>query len=392
MIMHVLRTSVLPARALRFLTASMAAAVVSTGLSVVPAGAASHKVVTVVAGVEHTCALMRSGAVRCMGSGDHGQLGVPHTPNSDTPVSVPGVTGATALAAGLKHTCAVLTSTKVVCWGANDSGQVGVNPAGGHAIVATPTTVSGLTRATALTAGRTHTCALLVTGTVKCWGGNREGELGDASTTSSPTPVKVKGINDVVEIHATFFGTCALRTDATVWCWGATGLPTTSLIPTKAPIKGVVHLSSGAGFNCAIVRSGAVKCWGSAGLGVLGDGGATASFATTPVTVTGLTKAIALSSGEAHSCAILEDHTTWCWGYNDSCELGTDLNNCTTSNIPLEVVGGHDFSKISLGVEDSCAVLRTTATAMCWGMNYFNQLGDRNIVGPSPAFPVAVGF
>ena len=374
------------------LLALLAIFIVGPTVAGLPATAATHKAAAVVEGSEHTCVLARTGTVTCMGSGGRGQLGVPNTANSDTPVSVPGIVGATAIAAGIEHTCAVLASTRVSCWGANEVGQAGRDPETAGTSVTPPATVKGLSMVKTLSAGREHTCALLTTGSVKCWGNNHEGELGDASTARSSTPVRVHRISNAVEIHATYFGTCALLADATVWCWGATGLPTSSLVPTKASISGVVGFSSGAAFNCAIVRSGAVKCWGAASLGQLGDGGVTASFASKPVRVVGLTNAVAISSGEAHSCAILADHSTWCWGYNAFCQLGTDINNCANSNVPVEVVGGNDFTKISLGVDDSCAVLRSSASVMCWGLNYTNQLGSKNIVGPSPAIPTLLAF
>jgi alpha-tubulin suppressor-like RCC1 family protein len=76
-------------------------------------------------------------------------------------------------------------------------------------------------RATAIAVGGAHTCALLTDGTVRCWGANYRGQLGDGTTTFSSAPVRVEGLSDIVAIAAGDRHTCALRREGTVWCWGA---------------------------------------------------------------------------------------------------------------------------------------------------------------------------
>lgn len=119
------------------------------------------------AGADHMCALLTSGAIKCWGNGDKGQLGNGDTQRVLAPVDVVDITNATSIAAGGKHTCALLEGGTVKCWGRNDHGQLGN---GKTEDASTPVAVEGITNATMIDAGGSSTCALLKDGTVKCWG------------------------------------------------------------------------------------------------------------------------------------------------------------------------------------------------------------------------------
>jgi hypothetical protein len=144
----------------------------------------------VTAGNGHTCALTSEGGVKCWGQNIGGQLGDGSTTTSSTPVDVVGLdSGVTAIAAGDTHTCALTTGGGVKCWGWNDTGQLGDGSTNFQ--IYTPVDVTGLTSGvTAIAAGYGHTCALISAG-VTCWGWNREGQLGDATTTNSTVPIAV---------------------------------------------------------------------------------------------------------------------------------------------------------------------------------------------------------
>jgi alpha-tubulin suppressor-like RCC1 family protein len=136
---------------------------------------------------------------------------------------VPVLTGATAISAGHDFACAILSGGTVECWGDNGEGQLG----NGMTITGswmtystTPVAVSGLTGATAISAGFDFACALLSGGTIECWGDNSDGKLGDGTTTSSSTPVAVLGLTGATTISAGYRSACALLSGGTVACWG----------------------------------------------------------------------------------------------------------------------------------------------------------------------------
>ncbi len=115
------------------------------------------------------------------------------------------------------HTCALVSDGTMKSWGYNSYGQLGD---GSTTQRNTPVSVSGISTAVAITAGVFHTLALLSDGTVKAWGRNNYGQLGDGTTTSNGTPVSVSEISDAVAIAAGFEHTCALLSDGTVKAWG----------------------------------------------------------------------------------------------------------------------------------------------------------------------------
>jgi alpha-tubulin suppressor-like RCC1 family protein len=151
-------------------------------------------------GGRHSCAVLTDGKVMCWGlnsDGNYGQLGDGTTTTRNTPVEVSGITSASRVSLGYSHSCAVLTSGKVMCWGYNYYGQLGDGTTTDRK---TPVEVSGITTASSVFLGYFHSCALLTNGKVMCWGRNNYGQLGDGTTSSRNTPVEVSGITNVSSV------------------------------------------------------------------------------------------------------------------------------------------------------------------------------------------------
>jgi alpha-tubulin suppressor-like RCC1 family protein len=357
----------------------------------VPVAGLSDGMKEVRTGTSQTCALTGSGGVMCWGDNGNGQVGDNTTIQRVFPVNVFGLTGGfIQVSPGGSHSCALTLSGYVDCWGANDYGQLGSGSPGNQT---TPIQVSGLTGGVlTISAGFTHTCALIYaggdanTGGVKCWGNNAVGQLGDgAAEQTSNVPVEVTGLSSGVKaVSAGWDHTCALLVAGTVMCWGLNnngqlGDGTTTIgydpIYVKDPsgisnLSGVSAISGGASHTCALLASGGVDCWGLNSDGQLGDG--TTSIRLTAVAVSSISTASAISAGFAQTCAVLTGGGVQCWGANDAGQLGNSTT--TSSSTPVDVANLMNGAKVSTGRSHTCA-LTNTNIALCWGSNVSGQLG-----------------
>ncbi|HXD75609.1 MAG TPA: Ig-like domain-containing protein [Vicinamibacterales bacterium] len=345
--------------------------------------------VDIQAGDYHACIVLQDGEARCSGDNNAGQLGNGSLVNSASPVAVASVSQAAGVSSGGFHSCAVLRDGTVRCWGRNDEGQLGD---GSVTSSTTPVAVAGISTAIAVAAGYHHTCALLQDGRVKCWGDDSYGELGDGalidqnfprggqSVLHSSVPVTVIGIDNAVSVTASDgYHSCAALQDGTVRCWGdntsgqlGDGRHTRSSVPVGAVgIGTAVAVSSGDFHTCALLQGGGVACWGLNYSGQLGDG--TGTDSATPVGVSGISTAVGISVGVLHTCAVLQNGTARCWGYNSNGQLG---DGTTTNALAPVTVGGitTGTGAIAAGNNDSCAVLRG-GVVKCWGMNTYGELG-----------------
>ncbi len=302
---------------------------------------------------------------------------------SNLPVRIPNLTGVTDIEVSERFSCAVLKDARAACWGLNSAGQLGDGTTQNRLV---PTTVQGLSNVVQVTAGWKHACALTSGGAVKCWGYNTSGQLGDGTNTQRLIPVTVAGLpggKTVSAIDAGFAYTCALFTDGTASCWGANGNGvlgdgTAVSRPTPAPVVGLtnaVEISAGQNLTCARLANGTVQCWGAKGT-LLGNGGPTGAQ-TTPIAVAGLTGVASIDVGSSYSCVSLTNGKAKCWGFGANGKLGT--GSVADSPTPA-AVKGYQGSIVSIDAADgtsgnsTCAVL-DNMTAVCWGYNFNKELG-----------------
>jgi alpha-tubulin suppressor-like RCC1 family protein len=299
--------------------------------------------IAVAAGQLHSCAVSSSGGVSCWGRNVLGELGNGGAASSG-PAQVVGLTsGVKTVVSGLQHTCALTTSGGVKCWGKNSDGQLGNGSVSSSSAV--PTDVVGLASGVSeIAAGNDHTCALLSSGGVVCWGYNATRQLGNGATTSSAVPVNVVGVTGAINVDAGAGHSCAALSGGGVMCWGTNGfgevgtgdliVPTVP-VPAGAVTDQVIRLATGNFFTCGLLSGQSVKCWGFNSFGALGNG--TFSSSLTPVSASGISGAQIVAAGEAHACAVLSDRSVSCWGYNSRGQLGN--GNTVDQSVPSTVSG-----------------------------------------------------
>src|SRR4249919_1841539 len=348
-----------------------------------PARAESSLIAT---GSYHTCARAANGTVRCWGDNSSAELGVGTTAPRAAPVQVSGLGGGIqAVAAKGLYTCALTATGTVRCWGDNSRGQLGD---GTTAQRRTPVAVTGLASTVrSIATGNLHTCALTTAGAVLCWGSNAYGQLGDGTTTQRLTPVPVAGLGSGVRsIAAGGDHTCAVTTAGAVFCWGdniagqlgdGTRAQRNMPVAVSGVSSGVQSIALGYYHSCALSTAGAVSCWGYNAVGALGDGstGDANNDRLTPVAAVGLGSGVReIAAGYEHSCAVTTAGAMLCWGWNVHGQLG---DNTTTNRLtPVPVAGlSSGVQALAGGVYHTCAM--TTADAVyCWGSNALMQLGD----------------
>jgi len=356
---------------------------VATGM--LPPGVAGS---VLAAGYGHNCAVTSAGGAMCWGANNYGQLGRGNTTSSSTPVAVTGLSsGVSSIAASNAGTCALTTAGGVKCWGAY---AIGVSST-------TPVDMTGLTSGVvALTGGSSHACALTDTGGVKCWGYNGYGQLGNATTNNSNSPVDVQGLTaGVIAIGTGDNHTCAVTDAGAVKCWGynlngqlGNGSYTSSSVPVAVTglTSGFTAVDGGYGHSCALNASGTVKCWGLASGSQLGNGSTSPSTVTTPVDVSGLSDAFALTAGSNHTCVLSYSMHLACWGYNSSGEVGDGTTTARSTPTAVPAFAQSTVVGVVAGTYQTCAELYD-GTTKCWGNNTSGQVGDGTVEDPFSGEP-----
>lgn len=340
-------------------------------------------VTALVAGEHGGCAIAARApsGTYCWGNGfDPSRLGLPGT-NDSLPLAIANAPMLVSLAVGDVHACGLTNDATAYCWGNNSRGQVG-NPDGGGVAV---TPVEGQHQFRQLVAGREFTCGLALDGATWCWGDNSFGQLGDSTGKSSGIPVRVAGSHVFASLTGGDQHACGLTAAGVAWCWGrndsgqvgavappvcgdSTGdfyfggydkfTVSCALAPVQAVAPPLASISASAD-TCGLGVDGTVVCWGipdqpqplhyvatepliqiaTTGTNVCALARSGAVYCTdggTPLVRAGPSVAVRfITAGLGHQCAIGNDGIAYCWGANDTGQLGNGTHAPSTIALPV---------------------------------------------------------
>lgn len=280
--------------------------------------------------------------------------------------------------------CGLTIDQRVRCWGYNTSGYLGNNSSVSFS-TAIPVDVAGLGPVKTLSVGGSHSCVITLSDTVKCWGSNYAGGLGNNTKVSSPFPVDVLGLGPVKAVQAGMDGfTCAITMNNLMKCWGynANGVlgnnsTVDSLIPTDVVGLGSVkQMALGDYFVCAITTSDKVMCWGAPsilGKSVFSGSEIGYSKGHLPYEIESVGTVKSIAAGDRHVCALTSTNEIKCWGDSTNKRLGIDAS-LLTSIAPITVPGVQGAVALASRFGSTCVWLESEKM-MCWGDNKFGKLG-----------------
>ena len=330
------------------------------------------------------CGVTSAGAVKCWGYNAWATLGNGNYASSAVPVPQSSLTsGVSSLAGGSQTFCALKSDTTASCWGYNPNGQMATGD-NTSTLTTRPYLASAGTPMTGIAQmsfSNFQSCLVTTGGAAMCAGSGTLGALGNGGTTASYYPVQVTGLTSGVAkvVVGANWNACAILTDGTGKCWGnstngrlGSGSASYQSTPvTVSGLTGATDIAGGDDFTCALVAAGAAKCWGAGGFGQLGNGAT--SIAQTPVSVSGLTGATRIFAGPKTACALMAGGALKCWGWN---YWGFFLDGTTNnSNIPVDVAGLTGVADVNFGSSSVC-VRFSDSTVKCWGSTQSGQVGN----------------
>jgi alpha-tubulin suppressor-like RCC1 family protein len=330
------------------------------------------------------------GAAMCWGLGGAANSLVPVGLNAGAGVAIKFLSSSSTTSGNdTSHSCMITGQDTLKCWGPNFYGAVGDGTVSSRPI---PFDVPGLTAIKAVATGGFSTCAIGAQNSVKCWGLNTFAQLGNHTSAFSSVALEVKSLSGTTAAAPGFHHNCAIGAGGTVKCWGDNffgQLGNNSNVSSVSPVDvigltGVKAVVAGDNHSCAINANDTVSCWGSNNFGQLGSAGNPLRI---PTSVPGVVGIIALTAGSNHTCALALSGAVTCWGRNNAGQLGNNSN--VGSTIPVNVVGITGAKALVTGSEHNC-VITAQDTVKCWGLDASNQLGNNDGVALNSLVPTDV--
>lgn len=348
-------------------------------------------------GERHSCGLSEANLVFCWGRNGEGELGDSSFIDRLNPVRVRGSTPFVTLRVGSRHNCALTAAGTAWCWGSNAGGRLGMGDTLSRTV---PEPVSGGLTFAQISVGGTHTCGLTTGGAAYCWGLGLSGQIGDNNVLNRNVPTLVAGGNTFASLSVGGNHTCGLTATGAAYCWGLNsfgqlgdstfGAINSRIVPTA--VRGghvFVKLSAGNSHTCGITAGGETYCWGANGSflgnsGRLGDGTTVAQRVVPTLVVGGLTFTDIVAAGVL-TCARTAIGTVYCWGQNDTGQLGDGTFTARTS--PTPIAGGFTWDAFGAGNFHGCAI-RDAGRTFCWGQNSQGAVGDGTVANRNTPVPV----
>lgn len=300
-------------------------------------------------------------------------------------LGISNVSKSQKIAAGGWHSVVVCIDSTVKAFGENATGELG----DGTNIDSNVPVSTGLTNVIAVSAGgdqlEAHSLALKNDGTVWAWGSNIYGQLGNASTNNTNTPVQTLLLNNVIAISAGGWHSVALKSDSTVWTWGwnmdgqlGDGTTTDKIIPSQVTgLTRVTQIAAGTYHVLALKSDGTVWAWGDNLYGQIGNG-TNGADVTTPVQVQGLNNVVKIAAGRFFSLAVKSDGSVWTWGQNLYGQLG---DGTTTDRYTPVQVNGLTLALPAVVATGAfhCTAVKSDGSVWAWGRNSYGNLGNNTL-------------
>ena len=329
-------------------------------------------------GSDHICAISSESQLYCWGDNEYGQLGDGTTEARSEPTPV-GDEEWKKVVSTWNHTCGLQSDDTLWCWGEDGHGSLGD---GSGEDSSTPVEVEPDWNWLDVSVGDYHSCGIRDDQTLWCWGSNYDGNLGDGTNEHSNTPVQAGDDDDWAKLSRDHgeSHTCALRDDETLWCWGSnfydalgTGDQQDSDVPVQSGTEDDWQMvASGLGHNCGVRSGGTLWCWGGYNpSGEMGQGDK--SVVEQPAQVEVSVEFVSANAGHGHSCAVTSASEIWCWGSNSHGQIAQPtLGEGELS--PVKVETELDFEEVFAGPVLTCG-LTADEELWCWGTNESGQLG-----------------